>query len=55
MGGSFKQSGAFDMEVSIPEIIEEVTAAFMSYEEAITENDVEMINQLFWNDAKTLR
>ena len=43
------------MNVNIPEIVEEVTAAFMSYEKAITENDVEMINLLFWNDAKTLR
>ena len=43
------------MDVNIPEIVEEVTAAFISYEEAITENDVEMINHLFWNDAKTLR
>ena len=43
------------MDVNIPEIVEEVTAAFMSYEKAITENDVEMINHLFWNDAKTLR
>ena len=54
-GDSFKHSGAFDMDVNIPEIVEEVTAAFMSYEKAITENDVEMINHLFWNDAKTLR
>ena len=43
------------MNVNIPEIVEEVTAAFMSYEKAITENDVKMINHLFWNDAKTLR
>ena len=43
------------MDVNIPEIVEEVTAAFMSYEKAITENDVKMINHLFWNDAKTLR
>ena len=47
MGGSFKHSGEFDMEINIPEIVEEVTAAFMSYEEAITANDVEMINHLF--------
>ena len=39
------------MDVNIPEIVEEVTAAFMSYEKAITENDVEMINHLFWNDT----
>ena len=43
------------MDVNFPEIVEEVTAAFMSYEKAITENDVKMINHLFWNDAKTLR
>ena len=27
----------------------------MKYEKAILENDVEMINELFWNDEKTLR
>ena len=43
------------MDVNIPEIVEEVTTAFMSYEKAITENDVEMINHLFWNDTRTLR
>ena len=43
------------MKVNIPEIIEEVTNAFMSYEKAIAENDVEMINRLFWDDPKTLR
>ena len=43
------------MDVNIPEIVEEVTTAFMSYEKAITENDVNMINHLFWNDTRTLR
>ena len=43
------------MDVNIPEIIEEVTAAFMRYEKALTENDVDMINHLFWDDPKTLR
>ena len=43
------------MKVNIPEIIEEVTEAFMSYEKALTENNVEMINHLFWDDPKTLR
>ena len=43
------------MKVNIPEIIEEVTEAFMSYEKALTENDVGMINHLFWDDPKTLR
>jgi hypothetical protein len=43
------------MEVNIPEIVDEVTEAFNSYEKALTENDIEMINHLFWNDIKTLR
>mgnify|MGYP001180043461 FL=1 len=43
------------MEINIPEIVAEVTEAFMKYEKAGLENDVEMINELFWNDEKTLR
>ena len=43
------------MEIDIPEIVAEVTEAFMKYEKAILANDVEMINELFWNDEKTLR
>jgi len=43
------------MEINIPEIVAEVNEAFMKYEKAILENDVEMINELFWNDEKTLR
>ena len=43
------------MKVNIPEVIEEVTKAFMSYEKAIAEIDVEMINRLFWDEPKTLR
>jgi len=43
------------MEVNIPGVVGEVTEAFNSYEKALTENNVEMINHLFWNDIKTLR
>jgi hypothetical protein len=43
------------MEINIPDIVNEVTEAFNSYEKALTENDVEMINSLFWDDSKTLR
>lgn len=43
------------MEINIPEIVEEVTEAFMAYEKALLTNDVDMIDQLFWNDDKTLR
>ena len=43
------------MEINNPEIVAEVNEAFMKYEKAILANDVEMINELFWNDGKTLR
>ena len=43
------------MEVNIPEIVAEVTEAFMKYEKAIRANDVEVINELFWENEKTLR
>ena len=43
------------MEINIPEIVGEVTEAFMAYEKALLTNDVDMIDQLFWNDDKTLR
>ena len=38
------------MEVNIPEIVAEVTEAFMKYEKAIRANDVEVINELFWEN-----
>jgi len=43
------------MEINIPEIVAEVTEAFMAYEKALLANDVDMIDELFWNDDKTLR
>ena len=43
------------MEVNLPEIIEQVKNAFMNYEHALAENDVEVIDKIFWNDPKTLR
>jgi hypothetical protein len=43
------------MIINIPEIVSEVTEAFMLYEEALTTNDVDMIDTLFWNSPHTLR
>ena len=43
------------MEINIPEIVAEVTAAFVAYEKALLANDVDMIDALFWDDEKTLR
>jgi hypothetical protein len=43
------------VEINIPEIVAEVTAAFMSYERALTTNDVDTINWLFLDHPATLR
>lgn len=43
------------MQINIPEVLAEVTAAFMRYEAALTSNDVEVLDELFWNSPHTLR
>ncbi len=43
------------MEVDIPAVKEEVTAAFLQYEQALVCNDVMTLNLLFRRDPRTLR
>ena len=43
------------MEINRPEIVAEVRAAFMRYETALNENDVAVLDELFWNSPHTLR
>lgn len=42
-------------EIDIPEVKAEVEAAFARYEKALVENDVAVLDELFWNDTRTLR
>jgi 1-carboxybiuret hydrolase subunit AtzH-like protein len=42
-------------EINLPEIVAEVTAAFMRYEEALNANDVAVLNELFRDAPYTLR
>ncbi|WP_037301484.1 oxalurate catabolism protein HpxZ [Rubritepida flocculans] len=42
-------------EINIPEVVAEVTAAFMRYETALTTNDVAVLDELFWKSPHTLR
>jgi hypothetical protein len=42
-------------EINIPEIVAEVTAVFMRYEEALNANDVAVLDELFRNALYTLR
>ena len=43
------------MEIDLPEVVAEVTAQFQRYERALVSNDVAVLDELFRNDARTLR
>jgi len=43
------------MEVNLPEIVAEVTAAFERYEQALVSNDVAVLDALFHDDPRTIR
>ncbi len=42
------------MEINIPEVLAEVTAAHDRYEQVLVTNDVDALNELFWNNELTL-
>jgi hypothetical protein len=43
------------MEIDIPEVKAEVEAAFARYEAALVGNDVAVLEELFWDDPRTIR
>jgi hypothetical protein len=43
------------VDVNIPEVLAEVSAAFAAYERALVGNDLEGLNALFWDSQLTLR
>jgi hypothetical protein len=43
------------MEIDLPDIVAEVTAAFARYERALMANDVAALNQIFRADPRTIR
>ena len=43
------------MEINIPGVLAEVTAAFARYEAALIGNDVAVLDALFWDGAHTIR
>ena len=43
------------MDLNIPEVVAEVSAAFNRYEAALTTNDVPALDSLFWNDPRVIR
>jgi hypothetical protein len=43
------------MDINHPDIVAEVTAAFKRYEAALVNNDVLILDELFWNSPYTIR
>ncbi len=43
------------MEINLPQVVAEVTAAFERYEAALVSNDVAVLDELFWQSPHTLR
>ena len=43
------------MQVDLPDVVAEVTAQFEHYEKALVSNDVAALDELFRDDARTLR
>jgi hypothetical protein len=41
--------------INLPEVLAEVTAAFDRYEDALVNNKVEVLDELFWDSPHTLR
>ena len=43
------------LEVDLPDVLAELTAAFDQYERALIGNDLATLNDLFWESPQTLR
>src|SRR5207253_8198239 len=43
------------MEIDLPDVLTEVTAQFVRYEQALVANDVAVLDELFHDDRRTLR
>lgn len=43
------------MHINLPEIVNEVRAAFARYEDALVNNRVEVLDELFWTHPLTVR
>jgi hypothetical protein len=43
------------MDIDLPDVVAEVTAAFNAYEQALVTNDVEALDAVFHDDPRTIR
>jgi len=44
-----------DVEVDIPDVVAEVTAVFARYEDALVNNRIDVLDELFWPSPSTVR
>lgn len=44
-----------NMDINLPAVVAEVTVAFARYEAALVNNQVDVLDELFWNSPHTLR
>lgn len=42
-------------QIDHPDVLAEVTQAFQRYEQALVSNDIEVLDELFWHDERTVR
>jgi hypothetical protein len=43
------------LEINLPDIVAEVEVAFARYETALTTNDIETLDEIFWHSAQVIR
>ena len=43
------------MQINLPHVLAEMEAAFSRYEDALVNNKVDVLDELFWNSPHTLR
>ena len=43
------------IEIDIPEVVAEVRAVFARYEDALVNNRIEVLDELFWDSPRTIR
>ena len=48
-------TGTSGMNVNIPEIVADLKSAFGRYEKALNENDIGVLDEMFWNSPHTVR
>lgn len=42
-------------DINLPWVVADVTTAFYRYEDALVNNHIEVLDELFWHDARTVR